>query len=281
MNGLEQEALWRLTAFLGVFGLMAAWELLLPRRSPQYQKTFRWANNLGVVLVDSLLLRLLFPAAAVGVALFTQAKGWGILNQPLLAPYAASAWVVILGIIVLDFVVWAQHVVFHKVPVLWRLHRLHHTDVEFDVTTALRFHPLEILLSMLIKAAVILVTGLPAISVLVFEILLNATAMFNHANVWLPSALDRILRWMVVTPDMHRVHHSWYPEETNSNYGFNLPWWDRMFKTYRNQPRDGHEAMTIGLKQFRDRRDTRLDRLLIQPFINPADPVARKEGQRG
>lgn len=279
MNGLEQEALWRLTAFIGVFSLMAMWEMLAPRRTPRQSKAWRWVNNLGVLMIDSLLLRVLFPAAAVGVALLAQTNGWGILNQTTLAPYAANGWTIIFGIILLDLVVWAQHVVFHKVPVLWRLHRLHHADLDFDVTTALRFHPLEILLSMLIKATVIIAVGLPATSVLLFEILLNATAMFNHGNVRLPAALDRVLRWVIVTPDMHRVHHSWYPEETNSNYGFNLPWWDRLFNTYRGQPKDGHEAMTIGLNQFRQKRDTRLDRLLIQPFIGPTHSAPIADGR--
>lgn len=267
---MEQEVLWRLGVFIGIFSLMAAWEIRAPRRTPRQSKTYRWANNLGILVIDSLLVRLLFPAAAVGIALLAQTKGWGLLNQPALATYVSNGWIIVFGVILLDLVVWAQHVVFHKVPVLWRLHRLHHTDLDFDVTTALRFHPLEILLSMLIKAAVIVLLGLPAITVLLFEILLNATAMFNHGNVRLPRALDRGLRWIVVTPDMHRVHHSWYPEETNTNYGFNLPWWDRMFKTYRNQPKDGHSDMTIGLNHFRDEHDTRLDKLLIQPFIGPA-----------
>lgn len=279
MNWLEQEPLWRLTAFIGVFCLMAVWEILAPRRTSRQSKTWRWGNNLGILVIDSLLIRLLFPAAAVGIALLAQANGWGILNQTALTPYTANGWIIIVSIILLDLVVWAQHLVFHKVPVLWRLHRLHHADLDFDVTTALRFHPLEILLSMLIKAAVIIFAGLPAISVLLFEILLNATAMFNHGNVRLPRALDRVLRWVIVTPDMHRVHHSWYPEETNSNYGFNLPWWDRLFNTYRDQPKHGHEAMTIGLNQFREKRDTRLDRLLIQPFFGPAHSAPIADGK--
>lgn len=267
MNWLEQEPLWRLAAFIGVFCLMAAWEIIAPRRALRQSKAWRWANNLGIVVINGLLLRLLFPAAAVGIALLAQSNGWGILNQKLFAPYATGAWVIVSGIILLDLVVWAQHVVFHKVPVLWRLHRVHHADLDFDVTTALRFHPLEILLSMLIKVAVIVLVGLPVLTVLLFEILLNATAMFNHGNVRLPPTFDRLLRWVIVTPDIHRVHHSWYPEETNSNYGFNLPWWDRLFKTYRDQPKDGHGEMTIGLHQFRKARDSRLDRLLILPFI--------------
>ena len=269
MNWLAQEPLWRLTAFVGVFSLIAAWEIVAPRRTVQHGKTYRWANNLGILVIDSLLLRLLFPAAAVGLPLLAQSRGWGILNQAAVAPHATNGWVVIACIVVLDLVVWAQHLALHKVPLLWRLHRMHHADVDIDVTTALRFHPLEILLSMVIKGAAIVVIGLAPITVLLFEILLNATAMFNHGNVRLAPGLDRLLRRVIVTPDMHRVHHSWHPDETNSNYGFNLPWWDRLFHTYRDQPRDGHHQMTIGLNQFREPRDNRLDRLLIQPFIGP------------
>lgn len=266
---LEQETLLRLIPFIGVFALMALWEIRWPRRALGVGKLYRWANNLAIVVLDSLLVRLVFPAAAVGVALFVEARGWGLFN---LVPASASVsqWVLpILGVILLDFAIWMQHVLFHAVPALWRLHRMHHADLDFDVTTGLRFHPLEILLSMVIKAGVILVLGIPAIAVLAFEVLLNATSMFNHGNVRIPVALDRILRWFIVTPDMHRVHHSWYPNETNSNFGFNLPWWDRLLGTYRAQPRDGHLGMTIGINQFRERHDLRLDRLLIQPFVSP------------
>ena len=168
--------------------------------------------------------------------------------------------------VVLDLVIYLQHVLFHAVPALWRLHRMHHADLEFDVTTGTRFHPIEIVLSMLIKLTVIGALGAPALSVLIFEVLLNATAMFNHSNVQLPAPVDCILRWLVVTPDMHRVHHSVVVRETNSNFGFNLPWWDRLFGTYRAQPEAGHEGMTIGVKEIRDPAEQRLDRMLTQPF---------------
>lgn len=276
---LEQEPIVRMGAFAGVFTAMMLWEILAPRRVPGVSKGYRWANNLGIVALDALLLRLLFPAAAVGVALFAETRDWGLL--PLLDwPF----WLkVMLAVILLDFAIWAQHVLFHAVPTLWRLHRMHHTDLDFDVTTGLRFHPIEILLSMLIKAAVIVLLGAPAVAVLLFEVLLNATSLFNHGNVRLPRTLDRVLRWVVVTPDMHRVHHSWHPDETNANFGFNLPWWDRLMGTYRDQPRDGHEGMTIGINLFRDRADLRLDRLLIQPFLGPTHsyPIgARSESAR-
>jgi sterol desaturase/sphingolipid hydroxylase (fatty acid hydroxylase superfamily) len=181
------------------------------------------------------------------------------------------AWLaILLAVAFLDFAVYAQHVLFHHVPWLWRLHRMHHADLEFDVTTALRFHPLEIMLSMLIKMAVVSLLGASAIAVVIFEVLLNATAMFNHANLRLSDPVDRSLRLAIVTPDMHRVHHSVRREETNSNYGFNLSIWDRLFGTYRAQPQDGHDAMTIGIEQFRSPRDLWIDRMLLQPFAGPA-----------
>jgi sterol desaturase/sphingolipid hydroxylase (fatty acid hydroxylase superfamily) len=203
-----------------------------------------------------------------------EARGWGLFNiveAPFWLAFAAS-------FLALDLAIYLQHVMFHAVPALWRLHRMHHADLEFDVTTGLRFHPVEILLSMGIKLAAVMALGPPAIAVLVFEVLLNATAMFNHGNVCLPTAMDRVLRWVVVTPDMHRVHHSILPSETNSNFGFNLPWWDRLLGTYRAQPRDGHEGMTIGIEQFRTRRDLRFDRMLIQPLRGPASgyPINRE-----
>jgi sterol desaturase/sphingolipid hydroxylase (fatty acid hydroxylase superfamily) len=213
-----------------------------------------------VVVIDTLFVRILFPVTAVGLALL--AKGWGLFAVLGLSGWAA----VVLGVILLDLAIYLQHVLFHAVPVLWRLHRMHHADLEFDVTTGSRFHPIEILLSMGIKLGVVAALGIPAVAVLLFEVLLNATAMFNHGNVRLPARIDHILRWFIVTPDMHRVHHSIRVSETNSNFGFNLPWWDRLFGTYRDQPAAGHEGMTIGITQFRDPIELRLDRMLLQPF---------------
>ena len=264
---LEQEALLRFIPFAGVFALMAVWEIRAPRRPLSVSKLYRWANNLGIILLNSLLVRLIFPTAAVGVAVFVETHGWGLLNLVAVREWLPGWALPVVGVLLLDFAIWVQHVLFHAVPLLWRLHRMHHADTDFDLTTGLRFHPLEILLSMLIKAGVIVMLGVPAAAVLVFEILLNATSMFNHGNVRIPTRLDRWLRWIIITPDMHRVHHSWYPDETNSNFGFNLPWWDRLLGTYRAQPRDGHSDMTIGIKAFRERSDLRLDRLLIQPFV--------------
>ncbi len=262
---LHHEALIRLSCFFTVLLAMMLWEQRQPRRTLSLPRTRRWPANLGIIVVDSIVLRLVFPILAVGVAGLAEARGWGLFNG-MEAPF----WLAfIASLLLLDLIIYAQHVVFHKVPVLWRLHRMHHTDLDFDVTTALRFHPLEIVLSMLIKLAVVILLGAPAVAVMVFEVLLNATAMFNHGNVGLPPGLDRRLRWLIVTPDMHRVHHSVRVEETDSNFGFNLPWWDRLFGTYRDQPREGHTGMTLGLEFFRDGRATQLSGLLLQPFQRP------------
>lgn len=256
----------RLGVFLGVLAIMALCELLAPRRRRDIPRVIRWSNNLALVVIDTIVLRLTFPILAVGLAIMAQERGWGLFNF-----IDTPAWVAILvSVIVLDLVIYLQHVMFHAVPALWRLHRMHHADLDFDVTTGLRFHPIEIVLSMGIKLALVLVLGPPAVAVLIFEVLLNATAMFNHSNVRLPLIMDRFLRLIMVTPDMHRVHHSILPEETNSNFGFNLPWWDRLLGTYRAQPAAGHEAMTIGIEQFRTPRDQWLDRMLVQPIKGPA-----------
>ncbi len=254
----------RLGFFFGVFIIMAIWEIAVPRRQLIVPKLLRWSNNLALVFLNSLILRLLFPAAAVGMAFFVSEQGWGIFNY-----YSVAFPVtVIASVIIMDAMIYLQHVMVHAVPVLWRLHRVHHADPDIDVTTGARFHPLEIILSMLIKFAVIMVLGPPIIAVIIFEILLNATAMFNHSNVRLNLTVDKYLRLFVVTPDMHRVHHSVEADETNSNFGFNLPWWDRLFGTYREQPRAGHEKMVIGIHQFNQPSEvTWLHKMLWLPFI--------------
>lgn len=259
---LSNEPYIRLAAFASIFTIMALWEVLAPRRKQVIERTTRWPSNIGVVVLDTAVVRILFPTTAVGFALFAEAKGFGLLNV-WQVPYALA---VVVAVIVLDFVIYLQHVLFHAVPVLWRLHRMHHADLEFDLTTGARFHPIEIALSMVIKLAVIAALGPPAVAVLIFEVLLNATAMFNHSNVRFPERIDRLLRWVVVTPDMHRVHHSIVVRETNSNFGFNLPWWDCLFGTYRAQPEAGHERITIGVEEIRDASEQRLDRMLTQPF---------------
>ncbi len=268
------EPLIRLAAFAGVLAAMALWELSAPRRQQEIGRGRRWPGNLGVVVVDTLLVRLVFPTAAVGMALVAEEHGWGLFNA-YAVPFPLA---VILAVVLLDLAIYLQHVLFHAVPLLWRLHRMHHADLEFDVTTGIRFHPIEILLSMVIKFAIVAAIGAPAVGVLIFEVLLNATSMFNHGNVRLPAGIDRWLRLVVVTPEMHRVHHSIVVREANSNFGFNLPWWDRLFGTYRAQPEAGHEGMTIGITQFRDAGELRLDRMLTQPFREAAPdyPLGRR-----
>jgi sterol desaturase/sphingolipid hydroxylase (fatty acid hydroxylase superfamily) len=270
---VANEILIRSSAFLCVFVVMAAFEVAVPRRRREIPRLLRWTNNLGVVVIDTILVRLAFPLVAVGIALLAEERGWGLFNAVEIPVWAAFA----VSLLALDLAIYLQHVMFHAVPAFWRLHRMHHADLEFDVTTGLRFHPVEILLSMGIKIGVVAALGPPAAAVLVFDLLLNATAMFNHSNVRIPPGVDRVLRWFVVTPDMHRVHHSILPNETNSNFGFNLPWWDRLLGTYRAQPSEGHEEMTIGVEQFRTRRDLWLDRMLIQPLLGTASgyPINR------
>jgi sterol desaturase/sphingolipid hydroxylase (fatty acid hydroxylase superfamily) len=271
---LEHEPLIRTGFALGVLAVMAVWEVASPRRRREIPRAVRWPNNLGIAVLDALLVRLSFPVLAVTLAASAQAHGWGLLPALELRPWLAF----VVSVVALDFVVYVQHVVFHALPVLWRLHRMHHADLEFDVSTGLRFHPVEILLSMVLKLAAVAALGPPALAVLVFEVLLNATAMFNHSNVRIAEGLDRVLRWVLVTPDMHRVHHSVLRAETNSNFGFMLPWWDRLLGTYRPQPRDGHERMTIGLAAFRSTRELWLDRLLVQPLREQADEAGKGLG---
>ena len=275
----QYEAGVRLGCFAGVFALMALWEFVAPRRKLSTRKPLRWGSNLGLVLLNSVLLRLVTPLGAVGIALFAEARAWGLF-QAVELPY----WIAVGGsVLLLDLAIYLQHVMFHAVPLFWRFHMVHHADLDFDVTTGLRFHTIEILLSFGIKAGVILLLGTPAVAVLIFEVLLNATSMFNHSNVRMPLILDRVVRWLVVTPDMHRVHHSHHANETNSNFGFNLPWWDRLFGTYLDQPADGHSEMAIGLSQFPDERRTeRLHWMLWLPFGGETGdyPLTRRERKR-
>lgn len=254
----------RLGAFLAVFAAIALWEMGAPRRQRALTRSRRWPHNLGLLFVDVTIVRILAPGAAIGVALAAEQRGWGFLNLVDVPSWAA----LLIGVVLLDLVIYFQHVMFHAVPTLWRLHRVHHADLDFDVTTGLRFHPIEILISAAIKCAAVAAIGAPAIAVLVFEVLLNATAMFNHANASLPDRIEAWLRWLVVTPDMHRVHHSVEYDESSSNFGFNLPLWDRLFGTYRPRPRLAHETMTIGVDAFRSAGDERLDQLLIQPLLD-------------
>jgi sterol desaturase/sphingolipid hydroxylase (fatty acid hydroxylase superfamily) len=253
----------RLGFFLGVLLLMALWEVLAPRRPLTVRKAPRWASNLGLVALNVILVRWTVPITAVGAAFVAESRGWGLLH---LVDW--PAWLeIVLAMLAFDLAIYLQHVMFHAVPAFWRLHMVHHADLDFDVTTGLRFHTLEIVLSAFIKLAVVVVLGPSAVAVVIFEVLLNATAMFNHSNVRMPTWLDRALRWIVVTPDMHRVHHSVIRRETNSNFGFNLPWWDFLLGTYRSQPFAGHDEMTIGLSHLRDELQVeRLPRMLALPF---------------
>lgn len=257
------EAVVRFACFALVFTAMAVWELVAPRRPLSVRKPRRWASNLGLVALNTVVVRLILPMGAVGIAVFAANRQWGLFNN-----IDIPAWIkVVLAVVLLDLAIYLQHVMFHAVPILWRLHMVHHADLDIDVSTGLRFHTIEIVLSMGIKAAVIVLLGAPALSVLLFEVFLNATSMFNHANARLPRRLDRLLRCFVVTPDMHRVHHSAIIRETNSNFGFNLPWWDLLFGTYRAQPAAGHDHMTIGLTQFRNEGQVdRLPGMLALPF---------------
>ncbi|MEI4195492.1 sterol desaturase family protein [Roseovarius sp. E0-M6] len=261
---MENEALIRLAIFLGLFALLAAIESYAPRRTRQEPRGRRWITNWGIVILSTLALRALalaMPLLAVGAALDAQAQGWGLMNR-----LDLSLWVTIpLTVLIFDLAIWAQHLVTHKVPILWRLHRVHHADRDIDVTTAIRFHPVEIALSMLLKIGLVYLLGPPAIGIVVFEIVLNGTAMFNHANIALPPRADALLRKLIVTPDMHRVHHSVHRGEHDTNYGFALSVWDRLFGTYLAQPKDGHEAMTIGL-EWQDERPSKLGWSLWLPF---------------
>lgn len=272
------EPLLRLGFFFGVFVLMALWEFLFPRRGQNIGRRSRWPNNMAVVVIDTVLLRLLFPAAAVGLALVAESRDLGLLNLIQWPRWISIAF----GVVFLDLVIYLQHVMFHAVPAFWRLHRMHHADLDIDVTTGVRFHPMEIILSMLIKLGAILMLGPPAVSVLIFEVLLNATSMFNHSNAYIPFSIDRVLRLFVVTPDMHRVHHSVEDYEANSNFGFNLPWWDRLFGTYLSQPRAGHHGMTIGLNSFRDPQScVSLKGMLMIPFRGMSEDYAINRRSHG
>ncbi|WLD13557.1 sterol desaturase family protein [Planctellipticum variicoloris] len=257
------EATLRLGVMFSVLAAMAVWEIVAPRRRLTVAKAPRWASNLGLVVLNTVVARLAVPVTAVGLADVAQSRGWGLFS---LVDW--PAWLEIaLAVAVLDLAIYLQHVMFHAVPLFWRLHLVHHADLDFDVTTGLRFHTVEILLSALIKLGAVAVLGPSALAVLIFEVVLNATAMFNHSNARIPVAVDRWLRLLVVTPDMHRVHHSTVPVETNSNFGFNLPWWDFLLGTYRAQPSREHTTMEIGLPEVRDERTAdRLPSMLLLPF---------------
>ncbi len=266
----------RLGFFVGILIIMALWEVAAPRRPLTTSKAARWVGNLSLVLTGSILVRLIFPITLMGVAFLARQQGWGILNQ-LQLPF----WFhIILGVLIFDFAIYLQHIMFHAIPIFWRLHMVHHSDMDYDVTTGIRFHPIEIILSMGIKMAVVLLIGPLPLSIPIFEILLNGTSMFNHGNVRYSTAVDSVLRLLVVTPEMHRVHHSTIRWETNCNFGFNFPWWDRLFGTYRPQPAKGHLEMTIGLDQYKDPKKLTLPWLIALPFVGKMGryPLTPKSG---
>lgn len=270
------ESLIRLISFFTIFALIAIWEFAAPLRPLTTPKPQRWFSNLTIVILNTLVVRLFFSTTVVGFAVIASQNGWGFLNL-----LGWPNWLDgITAVVALDFILYLQHVMFHAVPFLWRFHMMHHADLDVDVTTGARFHLVEIVVSMIIKLAVVALIGASPRAVITFEILLNATSMFNHGNVRMPGGLDRVMRWMVVTPDMHRVHHSVIREETNSNFGFNLPWWDRLLGTYRPAPERGQTGMILGLNQFRDPSQLTLPWMLALPFVGKTGSYPLSRGGR-
>ncbi|MFC4892478.1 sterol desaturase family protein [Pseudofrancisella aestuarii] len=259
----------RLFFFLSILLIMMVWEIIAPRRKQKVSKKIRWVNNISLIIINSIIIRLLFPAAAVGIAIWCSQNHLGLLNA-----LDIPQWLkVIIAFLVLDLAIFLQHVLFHYLPVFWRIHKVHHADLDFDVTTGLRFHPIEIVLSMLIKFMVIIFIGASVESVIIFEIVLNATSMFNHSNIKLSLMIDKYLRYFIITPDMHRIHHSVIPKETNSNFGFNLSLWDRLFATYRANAANDQTTMDIGLSEHRDIVQTqKLLGMIKMPFEDNQDP---------
>ncbi len=256
----------RLSIFFGVLIVMALWEVASPKRQPRYSRKQRWPSNVGIVVVDTLLARLLVPAGLVSVAWYAQSQNLGLLQW-----VSWPLWLeVTVAVMVLDVTIYWQHRLFHRVPVLWRLHKVHHTDPDFDVTTGLRFHPIEIILSLVIKGAAVVMIGAPAVAVIIFEVILSACSLFNHGNVALPASVERWVRKLLVTQEMHRIHHSTVRQETNSNYGFSVSWWDFIFRSYTHRAGAGSDGLDIGLTQYRDGKQiTRLWELLRMPFVRP------------
>jgi sterol desaturase/sphingolipid hydroxylase (fatty acid hydroxylase superfamily) len=272
---LGHESVIRFGFFLGTFALMALWEVLAPLRMPGTSKAVRWPNHVMLAAMNIGLVRVLFPLAAVALAVYAGERGIGLFNIipiPYLLAFVGS-------LLALDLAIYSFHLLFHAVPALWRVHRVHHADLDIDVSTGVRFHPIQMMLSVIIKSVTILLLGPPALSVLTFEVLSHAITLFNHGNVRIPAALDRVLRWFVVTPDMHRIHHSIHNAETDSNFGFVLPWWDRMFGTYRAEPAAGQVRMVVGIETFRTDRDLWLDRLVLNPILDDRDSelISRSE----
>lgn len=268
MTSLETaEPIIRLSIFVVVFALFAIFEAFFPMRKRTYSRANRWPSNIGISALNQVVVRMVVPTTAMALAVHSAETGTGLLSY-----VVVPTWLeIVIAVLILDLALYLQHIMFHAVPLFWRLHRMHHADIDFDVTTGIRFHPMSIVVSAFIKLGVVMLLGPPVVAVLVFEVLLNATSLFNHSNLRIPAAWDRIIRNLVVTPDMHRVHHSIRSSETNSNFGFNFPWWDKLFGTYKAQPKDGHIKMTVGLDKFREDGQFRLDRMLVQPFCGTAE----------
>lgn len=266
-GSIDIEPVARLGVFATALAVLAALEMWLPRRKTEWKRRLRWPGNIGIVVLDTLLVRVLFPTAVVGVAVWASARGWGVFNHinlPLALQVSGS-------VVLLDLLIYFQHVMFHRVPALWPFHRMHHTDLHLDATTGLRFHPIEILISTAIKCAAVIMLGAPAAAVILFEVILNLAAMFTHSNIRIPARLDSLVRLLVVTPDMHRVHHSTEARETHSNFGFNLSCWDRLFRTYRAQPIRGHDEMELGIPGYASSKELRLMDMLFHPFVRKPD----------
>lgn len=257
------EPLTRLAIFAAVLTVLTGLEMGFPRRKPSWKRRLRWPGNVGIVVLDTLIVRVIFPAAVVGAAMWADARGWGLFNLVNLPSFVE----ICVSVILLDLLIYLQHVMFHRVPALWPFHRMHHTDLDLDATTGLRFHPVEIIISTTIKAAAVVMLGAPAVAVIVFEIILNAASMLTHSNVRIPARIEAVLRMFVVTPDMHRVHHSTNPGETHSNFGFNLSWWDRLFGSYRAQPLLGHDNMELGIRGYQQAKELRIRYMLLHPFL--------------
>jgi sterol desaturase/sphingolipid hydroxylase (fatty acid hydroxylase superfamily) len=272
---LDHESAIRFGFFLGAFALMALWEFIAPLRVPGTSKAIRWPNHLMLAAINIVLARVLFPLAAVALAVYASEHGIGLFNM-ISVPYALAF---IVSILALDLAIYSFHLLFHAVPVLWRVHRVHHADLDIDVSTGVRFHPVQMALSVIVKSIIILALGPPALAVLTFEVASHAITLFNHANVKIPASLDRMLRWLVVTPDMHRIHHSIRTAETDSNFGFVLPWWDRLFGTYRAEPTAGQVRMVVGIESFRTDRDLWLDRLVLNPVLDEQDSRRMSQSQ--
>lgn len=261
---LDHESVIRFGFFLGTFAFAALWEFITPLRMPGASKAIRWPNHLTLAAINIVLARVLFPLATVGLAVYVSDRGIGLFNM-ISVPFALAF---IVSILVLDLAIYLFHLLFHAVPVLWRVHRVHHADIDIDVSTGVRFHPVQMVLSVIVKSIIVLALGPPALAVLTFEAASQAITVFNHANVKIPASLDRRLRWLMVTPDMHRIHHSIHAVETDSNFGFVLPWWDRLFGTYRAEPTAGQVRMVVGIATFRTDRDLWLDRLVLNPVLD-------------